>query len=456
MNSISARLLLANVLVLASFVALTALSVQHSVHSRAEQAQRDRMEGLIYGILGAAELDQQGTLQINEYGLPDGRLRQPESGLSARLYDADGRQVWRSGSDDNHQLLENTQQVLTGQWRFRQQESATGTPAFSLRFGFSWSNAEQAEKEFNILLLASADEHLAQLKVFDQKLLTTLLTSALLLLLLQLFVLMWGLKPLGKISRGLQRIQQGKDEQLDTRLPQELKPVAHSLNTLLHSERNRRTRYKNVIDDLAHSLKTPLSVMQNLAQDASIDSANRQTIAEQSGRMKDIIAYHIRRASVSGARPLGPAVAVKPLLQRLESSLQKVYRQRPVRLDIALEDDCKLRMDGTDLMEIFGNLLENAYKYGASRICVSRHISTEKPAHDFLVLTIDDNGPGFPDDITDDLLERGKRADTRVEGQGLGLAVSSELMAAYGGKLQLGRSEKLGGARITLYFSATI
>ena len=91
MNSITARLLLATSLVLALFIGLTALSLQHSVHSRAEQAQRDRMEGLIYGVLGAAELTENGTLQINEYGLPDGRLRQPQSGLVARVYDVDNR-----------------------------------------------------------------------------------------------------------------------------------------------------------------------------------------------------------------------------------------------------------------------------------------------------------------------------------------------------------------------------
>ncbi len=451
MNSISARLLLATALVLASFVALTAFSLQHSVHSRAEHAQRDRMEGLIYGILGAADLNSEGKLIINEFGLPDGRLRRPQSGLSALILDADNQAVWRSESE--LEITQNTHPVLIGQWRFRQQMSESEISSFSLRFGFSWSNPDQKEKQFNILLLADATEHNAQLDIFDRNLWTSLLTSALLLLLLQLFVLMWGLKPLGKMSRGLQRIRQGVDSELDTRLPHELRPIAKSLNQLLHSERNRRARYKNVIDDLAHSLKTPLSVMQNLGQDKTICDSNRQTIADQSSRMKDIITYHIRRASVSGSRPLGSAVEIEPLLQRLADSLQKVYSGKTISFDFSPVENCRIRMDESDIMEIFGNLLENACKYGASQIKVSKSISEDGKS---LSLMIDDNGPGFPEDVTDELLERGKRADTRVDGQGLGLAVTSELISAYGGRLQLASSELLGGAKVLLHFSATM
>ncbi len=450
MNSITTRLLIATTLVLASFVALTALSVQRSVHTRAEQAQRDRMEGMVYGILGAAELNEKDELIINEFALPDGRLRQPQSGLSARIYDAGNNEIWRSESET--EVSENTNQILIGKWRFRQQRDDVGLSEFSLRFGFSWAGSDQTEKEFNVLLLADASDHLNQLKLFDQKLWTSLLTSALLLLLLQLFVLMWGLKPLGKLTRGLQRIQQGEDEELDIRLPQELRPVAKSLNTLLHSERNRRSRYKNVIHDLAHSLKTPLAIMQNLSQDKVVDPDTRQTLDDQSSRMKDIIAYHIRRASVNGSQPLGPAVVIKPLLQRLSASLKKVYASRKIRTDIKLDSNCRIRADESDIMEIFGNILENACKYGASRIQVSYKSDPEKQLG---IFEIEDNGPGFPADVTNELLERGKRADTRVDGQGLGLAVCSELISSYGGSLTLGKSESLGGACVTIYLSAT-
>ena len=453
MNSISTRLLIATTLVLASFVALTALSVQRSVHSKTEQAQRDRMEGLVYGILGAADLDDNGELLINEFALPDGRLRQPYSGLSARIYDATNRLIWQSESAIA--ITENINPVMIGRWRFRRQENETEISDFSLRFGFSWIAPDNSEKEFNVLLLEDAGDHREQLKTFDQNLWTSLLTSALLLLLLQLFVLMWGLKPLGKLTLGLQRIQRGEQEDLETRrLPQELRPIAFSLNTLLHSERNRRARYKNVIHDLAHSLKTPLAIMQNLSQDKAVDETTRRTLGDQSSRMRDIVAYHIRRASVGGAQPLGAAVAVKALVVRLSASLRKVYSSRKIRFDIRLDPKCRIRADESDIMEIFGNILENACKYGATRIRVSYHTDTERQLG---IFDIEDNGPGFPDDISSgELLKRGTRADTRVDGQGIGLAVCNELVTSYDGKLVLGSSESLGGACVSIYLSATI
>jgi two-component system sensor histidine kinase PhoQ len=194
--------------------------------------------------------------------------------------------------------------------------------------------------------------------------------------------------------------------------------------------------------------------MSNLGQDLKIDTENRQTIMDQSTRMRDIIAYHIRRASVTGVQPLGPAIALKPLLLRLSTSLKKVYAQRSIKIDIKISEHEKLRVDEADLMEIFGNLLENACKYGASRIKLYR-LSEDNSKH--IIYRIDDNGPGFPDDVTDALLQRGARADTRIDGQGLGLAVSSELLSAYGAKLTLARADKdYNGARVTLYFSATM
>lgn len=447
MNSISARLLIASAIVLASFFFLSALSLRHSIHSQAEQAQRDRMEGLVYGVLGAAELDNNGNIEINEFSLPDLRMLQPQSGLGATIFDNNNQLVWKSESAT--QLQHNTQPVLVGQWRFHQLENNQKVDEFSLRFGFSWADNKNNEKEFNVVLTTDATEHYKQLEVFDRNLWASLLSSALLLLLLQLYVLMWGLKPLSKISRGLQQIRDGKEQSLDTRLPIELKPVANSLNALLISERNRRIRYKNVMDDLAHSLKTPLSIVMNLSTERSIETVHQNTLSEQARRMKDIIAYHIRRATASGNQPLGKAVAVEPIVNRLASSLLKVFAHRKIQFDVQLGNDCVVKADEADLMEIFGNLLENACKYGASKVLLRSVNSSDS---DHLTITVDDNGPGFPGHVNEELLERGKRADTRVDGQGIGLAVSSELLSSYGAYLELGESPDLGGARITLHF----
>ena len=450
MNSISVRLLIATTFVLAAFVALTALSLQQSVHSRADAAVEQRMQGLVYGILGASEITD-GKLQIDDYALPDGRLRTPQSGLMAQINDENDQRVWRSESWQSNNI--NVYPADIGEWRFSKHLDQTGEGyVFSLSFSFSWTAQNIREREFTILLLESGLEHQQQLEIFDRNLWILLLTSALLLLLMQVFVLMWGLKPLNRISLELREIEHGKKELLDTRIPAELKPLAFSLNTLLKSERNRRARYRNLMHDLAHSLKTPLSIMQNLGQDKRVDPTVRSHLSEQSSRMTDIIAYHLSRASVTGSRPLGPPTDVKPLVKRLARSLKKVYAEKQPQFELAINSDCTLRVDKADLMELLGNVMENACKYGQGKVHVGCEWNSEQEE---ILIAICDNGPGFPEQDKQSLLERGVRADTRVDGQGLGLAVSRELVESYCGKLVLGNSRQLGGACVKIYFSAT-
>jgi len=248
-------------------------------------------------------------------------------------------------------------------------------------------------------------------------------------------VLSWGLNPLVKIGRGLKKIESGEEALLDNRLPVELRPLADSMNTLLQSERNRHLRYRNVMDDLAHSLKTPLSVMRNLPNDG--------VISEQTSRMQDIIAYHLQRASAQGSQALAAPVSPLPALNRLAASLKKVYQDNDVQFHFNLPPDFTVRVK----MEILGNLLENSCKYGASKIVV---VANQNANH--FLLHIDDNGPGFPADHIQELAKRGIRADSVREGQGLGLAVSRELMESYGGAIGLSNHPD-GGARVTLLFA---
>lgn len=449
-NSISLRLILANAIVLASLMLLIFLSLQHTVYARAEQAQMDRMQGLVYGILGASELTSGGQLLINTFSLPDERLRQPESGLSAAVYDSHKNPVWTSESQQFLQHKEST--VRIGRWRFQANLEDTDAPWFSLRFGFSWSDLDGEEKAFNLLLVESAGDYLRQMTQLEHGLWVTLITSALVLLLLQFAVLYWGLRPLASMSQSLKMIQDGRRESIDTRLPGELQPVASSLNALLQSERNRQKQYRNVIDDLAHSLKTPLAVMQNLSQHRDIPENEQRTLAEQSTRMKEIIAYHIKRAASRGHRPLGQSVAIAPLVSRLCNSLGKVYAQKNMQFENSLRKELQLRADEADLLEIFGNLMENACKYGKGVVHVSGE-NKKDGSHEFV---IEDNGPGFPQEYSHRLMMRGRRADRKIEGQGIGLAIAGELLAAYGGSIEIGHSEKLGGARVVLHFSATM
>jgi len=466
MNSIAARLFIVASLVLATFVIVTSLAVRHSVHKRAEDALFSRMQGMIYGILGAAELVDESTLAVNEGELPEQRLLSSVNGIYAEVRDSGNRVVWASKSSVSS--IPEKVKAPVGTWRYLHRNENTSEEVRALQFQAIYVAESGAEPLFTIQVVEDAEVFASDLSRFDRNLWFTLLLAALLLLLVLAAVLIWGLKPLRDIGKDLSRIERGDAERLDTSLPRELRPLASSINTLLASERNRQSRYRNVMDDLAHSLKTPLSILRNITSGSagSGTNANSSNTADSNGershdtaeiktqteRMQDIITYHLQRAQAGGSQALAPSISPSSIIKRIGDSLQKAYPSseptlgQKIEFISELEEDFQLKVTESDLFEILGNLLENACKYGANKVVV-KGTSDDASAQ----LTVSDNGQGFPETAMQELLTRGRRADTQQEGQGLGLAFTTELVESYGGHLSLANNEQ-GGARVMLNF----
>ena len=202
------------------------------------------------------------------------------------------------------------------------------------------------------------------------------------------------------------------------------------------------------MDDLAHSLKTPLSVLSNIST-AGIKQTDKPIITDQTQRMQSIISYHLQRAQTSNRKVLAAPISPAPTTRRLAASLKKIYtsdNDTAVNFNIEIEPDFHLRIDEPDLFEMLGNVMENACKYGASNVTVS---TTTLNSNRRLIVT--DDGPGFPPDEITELSVRGRRADSTQEGQGLGLALAAELVESYGGTLQLANRDS-GGAEIIMEF----
>lgn len=457
MNSIAARLLLAVSLVLAAFVILTYFAVKLSVHQRAEEALNTKMQGLVYGLLGAAELVDEQQLRVIEAELPEQRLLSPVTGIYAEVRDSGNNIVWSSKSRvPSIPVVQNTP---VGTWRYVHRDKGTSEEVRAVQFRAIYVAENGAEPLFTFQVVEDATEFSSSLASFDRNLWVTLLLAALALLAVQLLVLAWGLRPLRRIRRDLGLIESGEKESLDTALPEELSPLAQSINTLLNSERNRHLRYRNVMEDLAHSLKTPLSILRNLPGTISVDtktvakqaeSDTGAVVAQQTERMNDIIGYHLQRAQAGGSQALAPPITPLPTLERLAESLRKVYAPRDdqplVTFSFNIEKDFYLRVNEADLMEILGNLLDNACKYGATAISVHGSRNKQK-----LQLVVTDNGQGFPAEAPERLLERGRRADSTQEGQGVGLALTRELVESYGGTLRLANGENKG-AMVSIVF----
>jgi two-component system sensor histidine kinase PhoQ len=464
MNSISVRLLLAATLVMTVFIGLTTLAIQHTVDQRAETATFERMQGQIYALLGSTEIGNTGAISVDNADMPNPRMRQPMSGHYAEVRDANMAQVWRSPSLTSE--LPSSGDGAIGQWIFTREDHSQLGPLFILRFAVEWLLPEGDIAAYQFIVGDSRQDFNHQQTTFNRNLWISMLTMGALLLMSIALILAWGLNPIRRISRQLNQVENGTRESLPDNVPVELHPLTSRINALIASERGRQKRYRHTLDDLAHSLKTPLSVLRNIGADSDSE------ITRQASRMEQIIGYHIKRADAGTRRLLTPPLPVAPTAERIIRTLKKVYRDRTIRFSNRVAAADQLRIEEADLMELLGNLLENACKYGASTIELSfvhdglsaapdlknrvlkrRTQRNDSDPQQLVHLHIDDDGQGFPADQINDLINRGVRADTRREGQGIGLAISNELVENYGGTITLGQSP-LGGARVSISMPA--
>jgi len=445
MNSLAARLLAAALLVLLVFVGLTGLSLEHAFHARALQAEQDKLKGLVYGLLGASDLVPGKGLTVNENELPDARLQRPDSGLYGLVLGSDGHVVWRSPSLLN--TLPGAARPGVGDWRFQRVQGSAG-PLFMLDFGIRWAGGGNKARRYTYVVASDTRDFDAQVNQFRLPLWLWLTGSAAALLLVQWLVLRWGLRPLRRLAGEMARIESGGQERIEARYPRELRALVDSLNALLRNERNQRSRYRQALADLAHSLKTPLAVIRGLAGERSVPREPRTQLGEQVARMNQIVDYQLARAATAGRRALTRPVAPLAAVQRLARALEKAYAGRALQFDIRVPASLRLRIDEGDLTELLGNLMDNAAKWARRQVRVTMAQTQQQ-----VELSVEDDGPGFPVDA-ERLLARGARADSRREGQGIGLAMAADIARACDGSVTLGRSGELGGARATVTLPA--
>lgn len=446
--SLNTRLLLAASLVLAGFLGLAGVALDAAFRKAASSALYERLQAQVYGLLAAAESDAEGHIQLPEV-LPDGRFSRPGSGLYALVTDAEGGVMWRSASLLGSRLPA-PERVRPGEWRFRTLTAAEGERLFVLVFGVRWETDAGAPRDYNFAVAEDAAAFEAQVAGFRRSLWGWLLGLGVVLLLVQGGVLRWSLAPLRRLEREIRSIETGEQAAIRQAYPRELRGLTANLNALLERERAQLERYRNGLADLAHSLKTPLAVLRGAILDRRAPDADRLAaqVREQSARMQQIVDYQLQRAALSGRTTLMAPVAMAPVIDRVVSSLEKVYAEKRVDCRLQLEDGLAFTGDEGDLMELVGNLLDNAFKWCENRVRVVAH-ATEGG----MLFRVEDDGPGIPSEQASRVLERGARIDPAVTGHGIGLAVVRDIAAVYHGELTIGRSD-LGGAAVTVRLHA--
>ncbi|MGQ0619812.1 MAG: ATP-binding protein [Panacagrimonas sp.] len=433
MTSLRARLLAAASVVLASFFVLTAAALDSAFRDTALQAERDKLEGVVYVLMTASHNLADGSLTIAPEKLVDHLLLHPASGLQAGLFDEQGQLVWTSAP-----FLEIPPpgSPAVGEWDFRQLRDSR---VFLLSYGIRWIDYADDPRRYTIAVVEDSSSYSRQLGTYRRELWLWLAAAASGLLLVQFLVLRWGLLPLRRLVAELQGIERGNQAEIQTTYPDELQPLAQGLNAMIRNERSQQTRYRNALGDLAHSLKTPLAVLHGMSEEGRLPADLGPGLRDQVRVMQQITDYQLRKAAMAGRRALAEPLAPGPIAEKIVAALTKVYAGRTMRFEFAVPPTFKMRADGGDLYELLGNLLDNACKYGGGRVRIG--FLSEGRVN---VIRIDDDGPGFPEDA-EELLERGVRADTQKPGQGIGLAAVYELVKAYEGSIELGRSDWNGG-----------
>jgi signal transduction histidine kinase len=295
-----------------------------------------------------------------------------------------------------------------------------------------------------------------ELRGFDEALLVTFSVLAVVLLLTTMFQVRFGLAPLKRISEGLAAIRSGTAERLQGRFPEEIAPLARETNALIDANRDIVQRARTHVGNLAHALKTPISVMMNEAAARSEDPLAAK-VREQIGIMRDQVSRHLERARLAARTTVvGTVTEVQPVVTALARTMEKIHHNRGVAIDVEAPAEARFLGERQDLEEMVGNLVDNACKWARSRVTVEV-VPQPKTANGPPVvrLVIDDDGPGLTAGEREQMQEaqRGRRLDETKPGSGLGLSIVVELANLYGGELALGTAP-IGGLRAELVLPA--
>ena len=251
-----------------------------------------------------------------------------------------------------------------------------------------------------------------------------------------------GLRPLFELRREVASVRRGKAERLAGAYPVELTPLTEELNALVAHNQEVVERQRTHVGNLAHALKTPITVMLTEAEQRPGPLA--EVVGRQAETMRQQVDHHLRRARAAArAQTQGERTQVAEALDELARTLERIFRSKGVEIDWDAEEDLYFLGERQDLLEIAGNAMENACKWGRSRV----RVRAEPVGEERLRLTVEDDGPGLPEEGRRAMLKRGARLDESAPGSGLGLSIIDDLARAYGGALKL-EAAALGGLRV--------
>ena len=444
-NSLSFRLLASSALIAIVLLAAAAFLLNTLFQQALERNFDQRLKAALDGILANVELTADGTPRL-QGPIADTRFSLPLSGWYWQVSSTDKRE--RLLASDS--LLEQNIAVPNAALGKR---DAEGVASFSAvdKEGKQLRVIEQRLKlfgspqDFSFLVAGNFDELKAEVTSFRQTLLTVLGLLGAGLLLALLAQVRFGLRPLAEMQHALNDIRGGKIEMLHDNFPGEIQPVADELNLLVQANFEVIERARMQVGNLAHALKTPISVLTNEARDNKGPLADK--VKEQIDVMRDQVNLYLDRARrAARAQTIGSATDVEPVLQSLARTLMRINRDRDLKITVDAPANLRFRGERQDLEEMVGNVMDNACKWAKSKILVKavQLAPSGDDGRSWLMLTVNDDGPGIPAANRAEALKRGQRLDESKPGSGLGMSIISETASMYGGAIELSDSEWSG------------
>jgi signal transduction histidine kinase len=405
-----------------------------------ERGFDSRLNVLLQSLVAASEISDGKLVLTRSTGEP--RFDQPFSGWYWQITDAAGEPVLHS-----HSLFDEILPLDPESGRDIASFETVGPEDRRLRVFQRTITLPDAPGPFRYSVAGDRSEIAEEVAAFDAALAQSLGALGIGLLLAVFVQVHFGLRPLRRIGAAIAAVRGGRASRLEGRFPAEIVPLSSEINNLLEHDAQILERARTQVGNLAHALKTPLSVLVNAASDAS--GPIGETIQHQTGEMRRHIDHYLARARTAGAaKVLGARTSVLPVAEDLRRTLARIHVEKNLSIELAVPQAASFRGERQDLQEMLGNLMDNACKWARARVQVSI-----RQAGDRLSLFVDDDGPGLTEEERQALFRRGSRLDESVPGSGLGLAIVRDMAELYGGTVGLARAPA-GGLRAELVLPA--
>ena len=451
--SLAARAAIATGFVLAGFLGLVGLTLSQASKERGLISLRQSLQHYALAYIGNFDVSRFGRI-LPPDTVPDPSFSQPGSGLYAVAIGDNGYH-WESSSAIGRDF-KFLQPLAPGQSRFVGPVNTRMGRLYYYSYGVAFDTHKGNSVGLTIMV-AQTEAQLESENAGSRRTLGAWLSIlGVMLMVLQLLLLRWSLTPLRKVASDMSRVERGDSEQLDSQYPLELTGLTERINAFITNEREQRTRYRHTLADLAHSLKTPLAVIRSQLESAPDDGAEgRRGVLDQLRRMDELVAYQLSRAATSGRQTFASAVPIASHAEDIVRGLEKVHAAKNVLCEFDIDEGAAFYGEQGDLLELLGNLLENAFKWSSHRVLLVVRIQPGAGRQRAgLLLSVEDDGPGIAPENIDKVLQRGVRGDERVQGHGIGLSIVQDIVHAYRGELVVDRSPEFGGARFSVQLTA--